>query len=104
MEEKRNQFTKEEAVAYAKSSEWKNLTDEQIFLLQMHQQFVCVDWSEFRRATEEVLGRGVYTHEFASPELLLQEHEGAPAPTLEEIIDMIPKEKLVMIAPPREEE
>ncbi len=92
-----NQFTEDEAIDYARSGKWKELTDEQLFLLQMCQDKLCVDFGEFHRATEAVLDRPVWTHEFASPELLMQEFYGATPPTMEEIIDMIPKEKLIVI-------
>ena len=90
------QMTKDQAIAYAESGEWKKLTDEQLFLLQINQKLLCVPFGEFHRATEAILDRPVYTHEFAHPELLLQEHGGAPSPTLDEIIDIIPAEKRII--------
>ena len=43
-------------------------------------------------------GRPVYTHELANPKALQEEYEGKrPAPTFEEIANMIPEEKRMTI-------
>lgn len=91
------QLTKEQAIAIAEGGEWKDWTDEEIVRFQMYQDRLCVDFSRFHQAVEAVLGRPVFTHEFAFPRLR-EEYEGRwPAPTFEEIISLIPAEKLIQI-------
>lgn len=92
------QLTKKQAIALAESGEWKDWTDEEIVKFQLFQNFLCMDWSRFCQAVEAVLGRGVYTHEYAKPELLQEEYLGnRPTPTFEEIISQIPADKLIVI-------
>lgn len=92
------QFTKTQAIALHDSGIWEDMTDEDIVKLQLYQEKLCVPWSVFRDSINNVLGRGVYTHEFAFPELLIEEYEGKRAkPTIDEIINLIPSSKRVLI-------
>ena len=92
------QLTQEQAIAFAKSDVWKSFTYEQIVALQLFQRRLCVPFDVFHEAIEKVLGRPVWTHEFASPELLKLEYLGIRAkPSLEEIMNLIPKDKLILI-------
>ena len=70
------QFTKEEAVTFTDKNLLKDITPLGIFKLQMSQKLLCMDFSTFQEATEKVLDRGVWTHEFAKPELLWDEYLG----------------------------
>jgi hypothetical protein len=56
-------------------------------------------FSIFHEAITKALGRPVFTHEFGlNREGLIKElFRGAPAPTLEEIINLIPEEKRIII-------
>lgn len=94
------QFTKEEAIKFAESGIWKDWQPEQIVGLQLYQRMVCVDWGEFHKATEQVLGRPVWTHEFGlSLDQLKAEFEGKrPPPTFDEIMNLIPEDKKVIFA------
>lgn len=57
----------------------------------------CIDFPAFHKATEEVLGRPVYTHEFADRDRLVEEYLGTrEIPTMDEIIGTLPKDKLVI--------
>lgn len=59
---------------------------------------LCLDFSRFHEAVEKVLQRPVFTHEFAEPDELKKEYLGVKeAPTLEEIINLIPEEKRIVI-------
>lgn len=88
------QFTKEQAIAFAKSGEWKDWTDEEIVRFQLYQKKLCMDFHRFHVALGHVLGRSVYTHEMANWDAIVDEYEGErTAPTFEEIINMIPEEK-----------
>lgn len=95
-----HKLTKAEAVAFYDSGEWRSWSAEQIAELQLFQDLLCVPFDVFHKAVEEVLGRPVWTHEFASPnhENLRAEYaETQPAPTKQEILELIPEEKRVII-------
>jgi hypothetical protein len=89
------QFTKEQAMKISDSGIWEHMTSKQIVDLQLFQDRLCMPFSVFQKAIIEVLGRSVYTHEFAGHECqqrLIEEYLGnRPAPTFEEIVNMIPE-------------
>jgi len=92
------QLTREQAIAFAKSGEWKDWTDEEVVKFQLYQKKLCLDFSRFHKAMEGVLGRPVFTHEFAEYDRLVDEYEGErTAPTMNDIINMLPADKLVLI-------
>jgi hypothetical protein len=92
------QLTEKQAIAFSKSGVWKNWTDEEVVKFQLYQDRLCLDFSRFHQAMEGVLGRPVFTHEFAFSESLVEEYEGKrPTPTFGEIINLIPVEKRILI-------
>ena len=92
------QVTKEQAILIHDSKEWEDWTYEEIAKFQLFQDRLCIPFGRFHQAVEVVLKRSVWTHEFASVDRLRDEYLTlAPPPTLEEIIDLIPKEKLIVI-------
>lgn len=92
------QLTQEQAIAFGQSVEWRNWTSEQIVRFQLFQDRLCVDFSAFHKAMEDVLGRPVFTHEFAYQDHLIKEYLGEKdAPTFDEIIGLIPEDKRVVI-------
>ena len=92
------QLTREQAIAFGENKLYERMTKRQIAEFQLEQQKLCVPFDVFHEAIEEALGRPVYTHEFAHPELLKQELCGEkPTPTLEEILDLIPEGKRILI-------
>lgn len=92
------QLTTEEAIAFAESKIWQTWTNEQIVRLQLFQDKLAVPFDRFHEAITKVLGRSVFTHEFAFPNLLKEEYLGTrPAPSFEEIMDLIPEEKRIII-------
>ncbi|MBW7901237.1 MAG: hypothetical protein H3C26_07160 [Rhodocyclaceae bacterium] len=93
------QLTQEQAIAFHDSGAWKQMGIRERAVFQMAQDRLCMPFSEFHKACEEVLGRPVYTHEFGMNRDGLQaELEGkAKAPTLEEILAMLPAEKTVVL-------
>ncbi len=94
------QLTKEEAIALYESGIWKEWTNEQTVRFQLYQDKLCIPFSKFQEAIEDELGRPVFTHEFAFRDELIKEYEGKkPAPTFEEIINLIPEEKRIIITP-----
>lgn len=92
------QLTKEEAIAFAESGVWKEWTNEQIVRFQLFQDKMCMPFSRFHEAIEDVLGMSIWTHEFAFIDEIKKEYLGVKAaPTFEEIINLIPEEKRLII-------
>ena len=94
------QLNKEQAIAFFDSGVWIEWTDEQIFRFQLFQDRLCVEWSRFHKAAETVLGRPVFTHEFASSNRnnITEEYLGVrEAPTMDEIVNLIPENKRLVI-------
>ena len=93
------QLTTKQAIALANSNVWKKWTDEQIVRFQLFQEKLCMDFNRFHEAMEKVLGRPVFTHEFGlNYSGLVEEYLGTkPKPSFEEIINLIPKEKQLII-------
>lgn len=93
------QISREDAIAIAESGIWKEWDNEQIVRFQLFQDKLCMPFSRFHEAMEDVLGRPVYTHEFAYSDSLKEEYLGTKKPpTLEDIIGLIPKEKLILVS------
>lgn len=92
------QLTEEQAIALAKSGKWKDWDSEKIVKFQLFQKRLCMDFSDFHAAMEEVLGRPVWTHGFASQDNLIQEYLGLrKAPTQQEMLDMLPADKTILV-------
>ena len=92
------QVTREEAIDIAKSKIWKKWTDEEIVKFQLFQDRLCVDFSTFHKAMEKVLNRPIFSHEFADQDRLIDEYLGKrEKPTMEEIINMFPKDKTILL-------
>lgn len=92
-------MTKEQAIALAESKFWETLTPRQIAEFQMAEPLLCMPFGVFQDAVEKTLGRSVFTHEFGlnyqgiKDELL----NGKEPPTLAQILDLIPAEKLALV-------
>ena len=92
------QLTEKQAIKIAKSEIWKDMTDEEIVKFQLFTDRLCMPFGEFHRAIESVLGRPVYTHEFGSAGNLKKEFlKEKQAPTFEEICNLIPEGKRIII-------
>jgi hypothetical protein len=68
-------MTREEAVKMADSKWYELKTAEEIVKFQLYEERLCMPFSLFHKAIEEVLGRPVYTHEFACVKNLQKEFE-----------------------------
>lgn len=92
-------MTKEQAKALFDSEFWKDMPAHDQVRFQLFEQLLCMPFAVFHEAVEECLGRPVFTHEFGlNIEGLRKEFLGEkPAPSLEEIIDLIPIDKQVLI-------
>jgi hypothetical protein len=94
-------MTRDEAIALAESGVWKEWTDQEIVVFQLYEEKLCMDFSRFHEAVEKVLGRPVWTHEFAEIGRLRAEFEGTrQSPTIAEIMGIIPPEKLIVVKAP----
>jgi hypothetical protein len=91
--------TKEEAIALYDSKFWESMTYEERAKFQLFERKLCMPFGVFHEAIEKTLGRPVYTHEFGlNIDGLKKELLGeAPAPTMEEIINMIPEDKRIVV-------
>lgn len=93
------QLTKEQAIAFCENRLYEGMTARQIAEFQMEQDRLCMPFDVFHKAITEALGRPVYTHEFAlNRDGLRKELRGEKEPpTLEEIINLIPEDKRILI-------
>ena len=94
-------MTKEQAVALSETRFWEEMTIEQRAAFQLFEDRLCMPFDVFHEAVEQALKRPVWTHEFADQEALRKEFLGdKSAPTMQEIIEMIPAEKRIIILRP----
>ncbi len=91
-------ITREQAVELAESGFWEDMDMRQRAEFQMWARKLSMPFEVFHEAIEKTLGRPVYTHEFGLDwEGLHWELSGErPAPTFEEVIDLIPEDKRVL--------
>lgn len=93
------QLTTDEAIALHDCGEWKGWSHMQRASFQLIQNKLCMPFSTFHESVEKALGRPVWTHEFGlNRDGLVQELAGlVDAPTMEEIVALIPAEKLILV-------
>ncbi len=92
------QLTKEQAILFSESQTWIDWSHEEIVRFQLFQDKLCMPFSRFHEAIEKVLDRSVFTHEFAFADNLKKEYLGEKkGPTFEDIINLIPKEKRIIL-------
>ncbi len=92
-------FTREQAIALHDSRFWEYLTLEQRAHFQMAEPTLCMPFDVFHEAVEKTLDRPVYTHEFGTnwEGLQAELYGDRPAPTMQEILDLIPADKRVVL-------
>lgn len=95
-------MTKTEAIKLAESKFWETMSFKERAIFQMFEEKLCMPFDVFHEAIEKALNRPVFTHEFGlNPEGLRKELLGeSPAPTLEDIINLIPKDKQIILVQP----
>ena len=71
-------------------------------MFQLFTDKLCMPFTIFHAAMEKALGRPVYTHEFGlNYDGLVEELLGKkPAPTMQEIMEMIPADKRIIVIAP----
>lgn len=91
-------LTIQQALEMANSKWWEGMSDKDVAAFQLHQPMLCMPFDVFHATVERALGRPVFTHEFGyAMEAMRSEIRGdAPAPTLEQIMDLIPIDKRVI--------
>lgn len=93
------EITEQQAIALAESGFWEAMTPREIAEFQMNTERLCMPFAVFHEAVEEALGRPVWTHEFAFPDIRAELLGNKPAPTMEEIVGLIPEEKRIILNP-----
>ena len=63
----------EQAKVKYKEAWWDSDDPVVVFLGQIQEPILLIDFSAFQKAAEEALGRPVWTHEFAEPKELLDD-------------------------------
>ena len=92
------QLTEEQAIAFAENKLYEGMTSRQIAEFQLQQRLLCMPFGVFHEAVEKALGRPVWTHEFAFSDGMLKELLGEKqAPSMEDISNLIPAEKRIII-------
>ena len=93
------QLTEQQAIAFYENKCYEGMTSQQIAEFQIEQDRLCVPFDVFHKAITEALGRPIYTHELAlNRDGLRKELRGEKEPpTLEEIINLIPEDKRIVI-------
>ena len=85
-------MSKDEALALIKTEWWVGRTDDEIARWQLNEERLCMPFDLFQKAVEGVLGRPVWTHEFADPNHLRAELDGdepTPADPAQHAIDSL---------------
>ena len=91
-------MTRKQALALTATKFWEEMDDDARFRFQVNEDRLCMPFDVFHKAAEVALGRGVWTHEFASPETLWKEYAGdKPRPTFQDILALLPKKKLIVL-------
>ena len=77
---------RDKAIELANSAWWTRQPPEVVFYTQLMTCELCMPFGEFQRVAEIALNRGVFTHEFARPDNLMQEYHGLrEAPSMDDI-------------------
>ncbi len=92
-------MTRPEAVALYDSKFWEPMTYLERARFQLFEPRLCMPFDVFHEAVEKALGRPVWTHEFGLnwDGLGRELTHCSPAPTMQEIIDLIPAEKRIIV-------
>lgn len=100
--ERQQSIGKPAAIALCDSKWWVDKTPREIAEFQLFTSELSCPFSVFHEAIESALGRGVQTLEFGlNVNGLMDELMGdGPAPTMEDILEMIPEDKRVIVVLP----
>lgn len=96
---KRQSIGREKAIELFHSKWWEGKSSRHLAKFQLFTDELSMPFEVFHKALEETLGRPVWTHELAmnfdgiAMEILGEKD----APTMEEIIGLIPEEKRILV-------
>jgi hypothetical protein len=98
-------MTDEQVKVLYESEFWKTMSLRDIATFQLLEPKLCMPFRVFHAALEATLGRPVWTHELAlNYDGLVSELMGdRPKPTFEDICNLIPAEKRIVVVVPDEE-
>lgn len=92
------QLTQAEAIACCENKHWEKWGMAERALFQACQDRLCMPLDVYKEALRVTLGRPVFSHEIGYPELLKAEILGlANSPTLDQIIALLPKDKIIIV-------
>jgi len=94
------QLTKEQAIQFAETKAYESMSQREIAEFQLEQDKLCMPFDVFHKAITETLARPVYTHEFGMNKAGLKQELflNAKPPSLEDIINLIPEEKRIVLS------
>ncbi|MEE9446190.1 MAG: hypothetical protein V3V19_11065 [Cocleimonas sp.] len=94
-----SEISKEQALELFKSEFWKTLSAKEIAEFQLFTRRLCMPFVVFHKAIEKALDRPVWMHEFGSNiKGIKKEFLGEiDPPSLQKIIELIPKDKRIII-------
>jgi hypothetical protein len=99
-------MTRDQALQLVATEWWEGKSAYDICLFQLFEERLCMPFDVFHKAVEDALGRPVWTHEFGSAGIVGLQKEllgQRAAPTFEEICELIPEAKrIVVVASPEE--
>lgn len=95
-------ITKEQAMGLYETKFWEKMTHEEIARFQLFTDLLCMPFPVLHEAVEKTLGRPVFSHEFGSAGMLREELAGKEigidsTPTFEQIANMIPADKRIIV-------
>lgn len=90
---------RDKALELAATKWWERATAVEIATHQLHVAELCCPFDVFHKALEMALGRPVWTHEMGlNWDGLVDELNGdKPSPTFEEIANLIPESKRIIV-------
>jgi hypothetical protein len=89
---------KQQAIDLYESKFWEGMSMEEIAKFQLFEDKLCMPFDIFHEAIEKVLNRPVFTHEFAYSDNLKKEMLGEkPAPDFDDILNLIPENKRIIV-------
>ncbi len=89
------------AIALGQSKWWEGKSAREIAGFQLFTVELSMPFDVFHKALEESIGRPVFTHELGmNYEGIVKEFQGlSDPPTFQQILDLIPEDKRVVISP-----
>jgi hypothetical protein len=95
----RQSIGREAALALIDKKWWEGKSSRDIAEFQMLTAELCMPFGDFHKAIEEAVGRPIFTHEFGMnwDGIVAELFDGAPAPSFDEILEMIPADKRIVI-------